>query len=543
MKMKKTICILLTLILTFSLAACGGSSGGGNAGNQGGSTGTEGSAGSSGSAGAAGSTGSAGAGSASPAAPAKPVEITVVLSTLPNGLDPISEDFPDTVAVCNLIYDRLVNFDENNSMIPGMARSWERVDELTYKFDVNLDYVFQNGDPLTMDDIVYSFLRIRDIPKQADTGALIESVTYEGNVLTLKLKERDNTLLTRVLMTCYIVDKAYIEANGDDAVYLHPIGTGPFVIADFIPGTATSVETWDGYPFEKPPISKITFLGIGETVSRYIAVETGQAQYTGLLTPFEMDLAEKDPNLVPYTRDTTTITGFVFNCQKPPFDNVNVRTAVAYAVDRDSICALKGGRSPARSFIFGGYSDRYVESAFMPGYDLEKAKAMLEAEGYNASHPLKIEVVTYQTSEPAGELFQSSMRSIGVEVNLTIVEFSVYLATEQNGNFDMLMTSLLNRGGSPLTDLDRVDNTMYGTRNVSYYSNDRAMEIVRAMRISDDPKELTALAVELNDIIAKEVPMVPLFHFTSYYAMNKKLGNISFNNGGSIDFRTLTYNE
>jgi len=522
---KKAICTLMVLLLMFGLASCGNSS-------------------DSGSSGSTGSTGSSGSGTPSgSASPSKPVEISVVLSTLPNGLDPISEDFPDTVAVCNLIYDRLVNFDENNSMMPGMATSWERVDELTYKFTVNLDYVFQNGDPLTMDDIVYSFLRIRDIPKQADTGALIESVTYEGNVLTLKLKERDNTLLTRVLMTCYIVNKSYIESNGDEAVYLHPIGTGPFAIAEFIPGTATSVQTWEGYPFAKPPIDKITFLGIGETASRYIALETGQAVYTGLLTPFEMDLAEKDPNLMPYTRDTTTITGFVFNCQRPPFDNINVRTAVAYAIDRNSICDLKGGRSPAKSFVFGGYSDRYVESAFMPEYDLEKAKAMLEAEGFNASNPLKIEVVTYQTSEPAGELFQSSMRSIGVEVNLTIVEFSVYLATEQNGEFDMLMTSLLNRGGSPLTDLDRVDNTMFGTRNVSYYSNDRVMEIVKLMRVVDDDRELTALAIELNDIIAKEVPYVALFHFTSYYAMSNKLSNISFINGGSIDFRTLKYND
>ena len=540
--MKKLFCMFMVLLLVFGLAACGGSAGDTGTGNAGGSTNSgsstdSGSTGGSTGSGTASGSGNAGGG----AAPAAPVEVTLVISTMPNGLDPISDDFPDTASVAYLIYDRLTEFDESNGLMPGIAKSWERIDDLTWQFDINLDYKFQNGDMLTMDDIVYSILRIKDIPKQADTGALIDSVTYEGTKLTLKLLALDTTLLTRVLATCIIVNKAYIESGGDDAIYLKPIGTGPYQLAEFIPGTTCAIEVWDGYPFAKPPIDKISFLGIGETASRYIAVETGQAISAGLLTPFEMDLAEKDPNLVPVKRDTTTITGFIFNCAKPPFDNINVRTAITYAVDRASICSLQGGRSPATSFVFGGYASRYVESPLMPGFDLEKAKAMLEAEGFNASNPLKIDVVTYQTAEPALELFQSSMRSIGVEVNPSIVEFNVYLATEQNGQFDMLLTSLLNRGGSPLTDLDRVDNTMFGTRNVSYYSNDRAMEIAQRMRVSTDEQELTALAVELNDILAREVPMVALFHYTGYSVLNKGVGNIEYVNGGSINWRVATY--
>ena len=109
-------------------------------------------------------------------------------------------------------------------------------------------------------------------------------------------------MLSRVLTTCVVVNKAYVEANGDDAVYMNPIGTGPYKITSFIPGTATAVEVWDGYPFAKPQIDKITFIGITETSARYIAVETGQAQFTGQLTPFEMGLAEADDNLATFSK-------------------------------------------------------------------------------------------------------------------------------------------------------------------------------------------------------------------------------------------------
>ena len=521
--MKKVVSILVILVMLFSLVACSGTTK---------TTGKE-DGGAAGTASAPDNSGSAGS--------SGPVEITVALSVLPNGLDPISEDFPDTLCVCYLIYDRLVNFDEYNNFLPGIAKSWEQVDSVTWKFDINLDYVFQNGEKLTMGDLEYSLLRIKDIPKQADTGALIDSVTSDGNTLTIKFTEENNTLLSRVLTTCVIVNKAYIEANGDDAVYMKPIGTGPYKVTEFVPGTATAVASWEGYPFKKPQIDKIKFIGIMETAGRYIAVETGQAQFTGQLTPYEVDMAKEKPNLATFSMAATTITGFIFNCQRAPFDNVNVRRAITYAVDRASICALQGGRIQAKSFLFGGYKDWYVESAKMPEFDINKAKDLLEAEGYSASKPLSIEVTTYQTSEPGLELFQSTMRSIGVEVTLNIVEFSVYLATEANGNFDMLFTSLLNRGGHPLTDLNNVDEGMFGTRNLSYYSNPRVMEIVRRMRVSNDTQELKNLTVEINDILAEDVPMVAVLQFTLICAMDKNLTGVFINADGLTSFRDAVY--
>ncbi len=207
-------------------------------------------------------------------------------------------------------------------------------------------------------------------------------------------------------------------------------------MAEFIPGTSVVIETWDGYPFKQPQINKITYTAIPEDANRYIAVETGQVQYAALVSSLEMGLAAENSELSTIKGSSLKFLVFIFNCQQAPFDNVNVRRALAYALDRDSFCALAGGRDPVSTPFFGGYDDLYSVSDNMPTYDLDKAKQLLEEEGYNSSNPLKFELV-YWFNEPGLELYQSALKSIGVDVTLKQVEFSVYLSKEGPGDFSV----------------------------------------------------------------------------------------------------------
>lgn len=472
----------------------------------------------------------------------EPAEITVVFYALPTGLCPITEDDSSNMSICYHIYDRLVTFDADNNMSAGIAKSWKQVDGLTWEFDIGLDnYVFQNGDKLTMDDLVYSIMRLKDIPKSADTGALINSASYSGNTLTLKFTEENNSLLTRVLTTAIIVNKAYMEANGDSAQFVNPIGTGPYKKTEFIPGASVVLETWDGYLLAKPQITKISCLGIGESANRYIAVETGQAQFTGMLTAYEIDLAEKNDNIYIIEKSSRRPSSICFNCEREPFSNVNVRIALTHAIDSEKICALEGGRPPVKSMLFSGWPDYYMDPAYMPEFDLAKAKEMLEAEGYNASNPLHLTISTYIPSDPGLELYQSSLKSIGVEVDLNIVEFMVYLELEGAGDFDMLWVMLLSRGGTPFSDLDRFDYNFVGTRDVSRYYNARVQEIVDEMRVCYDDAKIKALTQEINDILGQEVPMPAMFLSPVLCVADKKLNGVVVNGDMLLNFRFATY--
>lgn len=469
------------------------------------------------------------------------VEITVAFHLLPNGLEPLSEDSVQNFAIVYHVYDRLVTFDPlTNAWGPAVAKSWERVDDVTWKFEIDLRYKFQNGDQLTMDDVVYSLLRLRDIPKTADSGNLIQSVTYEGSTLTFVTVNAANTIPSRVLSTAVIVQKKYVENGGDDAIYLNPIGTGPYKVTEFTPGASATIEAWDGYPFDMPQITKINYIAIAENAARYIALETGQCQYAHFLTAYEIDLAEQNDSLATISVMSRRANCWCFNCEQPPFDNINVRRAIIYAFDRAAFCSLQGGRPPIVSMLFAGYDDLYVESANMPHFDLEIARQMLAAEGYDESNPLRFELFGYQ-ADPGHELFQSSLKSIGVEMSINMVEFSVFLAAEGSGGFDLINTTQINRGNHPLMDLDRYDINMLGMRDISRYYNPRVQELVEAMRTENDPARLRAMNIEINDILAQEVPMVGTMLQPIFAAVDKNLTGVVIDPGQIASFRGCTY--
>ena len=529
---RKLFAILLILALMLGLAACNTTSTDDSAGPGGASE-----PGSSSAPGSSTAPGSSGGGSGG-----DPVEITLAFNAIPNGLDPISEDLLVNMCISNDIYDRLLTRDSEMNLLPGVAKTWTQVDGMTWEFEIDMNLVFSNGEPVTMEDVVYSVTRLKDIPKSLDVGNVIESVTYEGNVMTVKFTEVNNILLARLVSYFILVNKAHVEAGGDDAIYLNPISTAPYKVTQFIPGTTVVLETWDGYAYDKPQIDKITYIAIPETATRYIAVETGQAHYAALVTALERDLAERDPNLSVIISPSFRSIHISFNNEFGPASNVNIRRALAHAIDRDSMCALLGGRPPVRSLLFGGYPDLYMDPPGQPDFDLDKARELLEAEGYGPGNPLQLELIYSPVVDPSIELYQSHLASIGVDVTLTQLEFSVYLDRENAGEFDLMFTSGTNRGGHPLTDLDRFDKNLIGSRNISRFSNDRAQELLERMRVTQDAQEMRTLSLELNTILGEEVPNVGIYLQPLMSVAAKGLEGVILRPDQQQSFRYCTYN-
>lgn len=471
-----------------------------------------------------------------------PVEFTVAFSSMPNGLDPVWEDSVENMSIAFSCYDKLVEFDmATNAWIPSVAKSWERIDDVTWNFEINLDYKFSNGDQLTMDDVVYSLMRLKDIPKTTDSGALIADLSYKDNILTFKAANNSNTTVTRVIAIAVMVNKKYIEANGDDAIFTHPVSTGPYKVTEFTPGASITIETWDGYPFEKPQVDKVNFIAIGDSAARYIALETGSIQYAWDLNAFDIELAGKNDKVKTESLPSRRGGVLVFNCERPPFDDVNVRRGMTYALDRIAFASLMGGRGTTDGMLFEGYPDLFYESSNIPGYDLDKARELLEGAGISPANPINVDLIGFM-SDPGLEMYQSVLKSLGVEMTITVQEISAYIANEGDGNFDMCWTIQGNRHYHPLTDLDRYDYDMLGTRDISRYYNPRVQELIGQMRVENDQQKLKAMSVELNDILAENVPMVFVIIHPIFDAMTKGLDGILVNANGETSFRNAVYN-
>jgi ABC-type transport system substrate-binding protein len=213
---------------------------------------------------------------------------------------------------------------------------------------------------------------------------------------------------------------------------------------------------------------------------------------------------------------------------------------MAYAFDKVSFNTLKGGRMEAKNAMFIGYDDFVRQSPNFPVYNVDKARELLEAEGYNASNPLRFTLTCNTESDPGLEMFQSTLKQLNVEFTFNIVEFSVYLAAEMSGEYEMAYTPQPNTGNHPLTDVDRFDVNVY-QRNCTRYYNQRVQELVEQFRFipTSDPK-LKQVADELSDIIAQEVPMIAIFIMEENCAMDKNLSGVELSNR-VINFRNATY--
>ena len=502
--MKRAILILLVIVMLFSVAACGG----GKSDSK------------------------------------DKVEITVANNRLPNSLDPLTEDAAHSYSITHQIYDRLVSFGlQDNAWQPAVAKSWKQVDDTTWTFDINLDYKFQNGKQLTMDDVMYSFERLKDVPKQADAAASIADISYEGTTLTIKFTDASLTSPSRLLANVVIINKEYVENGGDDAIYINPIGTGPYKKTEFTPGATATIETWDGYPFEKPQIDIIHFRAIEESSTRYVALETGEVQFIGFINATEYDLAKENPDLDVGNANSRRCWSLVFNCETGPFvDNVNLRKGICYAIDRDSWIQLAGGQRVAQtSMLFNGYPDLYAESDKVPGYDLDKAKELLEGEGINPNNRLAVNLICVE-GDPGLDMLAATLYQLGVDLNINILEHSVYLQKEGAGEFDMAFIPQANRANHPLNDLDRFDSRLIGTRDLARYTNPKCDELIDKMRVESDSSKIKEMAKELNDIVAEDCPWPALYLSPMLFAFAKGLSGVTVDGFQTQNYRNATYN-
>jgi len=253
-----------------------------------------------------------------------------------------------------------------------------------------------------------------------------------------------------------------------------------------------------------------------------------------------MNTAETNPDLATMIVPSSNITTFVCNTTREPFDNVDVRRGLAYAFDRVSFAEMQDYREICKGPLFAGW-DLYYESANMPDYDLDKARELLEGAGISKDNPLTIDM-WIPLGESGLELYQSTLRDLGIELVVNAPEFTVYLEHETSGDFDMLYTVNWNTGGTPLSDLERFDKNYIGTRNASAYDNAEAQSLIEQMRTTfDDDAKLKDLSVQLVDLVSQDCVQYPCFYETQLAAMDKNLVGVTQSSDAIYSFRNAEY--
>ncbi|HNT02974.1 MAG TPA: glutathione ABC transporter substrate-binding protein [Bacillota bacterium] len=461
-------------------------------------------------------------------------------------MDPHFANNTPTGNVSFQVHENLTAFDDPKTMKPvgKLAKDWKiSEDGLTWTFNLREGITFHDGAPFNAEAVKKNFDRILN----PDLGAPRRSNFKMIDRLEV-VDEYTVNIITNVpyaalpqLLTCYnasILSPKATEEYGDQ-YSAHASGTGPFKLGEWIPGESMTLDRNDNYWGEKPSLEKLVFKIIPEDASRVMAVQTGEVDYISNVPPFEIENLKSSGDVTVEMHEgfRTIYLGMVIN--RPPFDNIKVRQALNYAIDRDAIINdfLEGSATyaigPEATSIPGASSDLFKYT-----YDPEKAKALLAEAGYPDGFEIRFVSPhgRYIMDRQIAEAIQAQLSKVGIKANLQILDFSLLLNMLPTGKDAELM---LMGKGSPASDPD-FDLTNYfttdGTNNWYFISDPKIDELTDKQRATMDLNERYEVLQELQEKVQEELPWASLHYERQIVALGKGVAGVTVWPYEYIDF-------
>lgn len=359
-------------------------------------------------------------------------------------------------AIMSLVEEGMLAFGDDLSLQPATAESWEAVDPVTYVFTLRDGVTFHDGSPLTPEDVVFTFewnMNPDNASQLAAFYASVANVEATGdNEVTVTLSKPDAQFAYSMAhMAGFIMNKAQLESAGENfgTPDVLPIGTGPYKLVEFVPDDHITLDRYDGYWGEQGPAKRIVIESIPDSQTRLLAMQNGDIDGTFDVPISEVDQWEGLDGVTVITAPSNGVYQLILDEETPPFDDIHVRKAIAYSIDREGIvqAVLNGKGSPALAInppgIWGGVLDEASVNAFyetIPTYafDLDAARAELA----QSSAPDGFEfLLRVPSNDPVAIntflAISETLSQIGVTMNVEQVDpgewLDVYFAHEDLG--------------------------------------------------------------------------------------------------------------
>ena len=480
-------------------------------------------------------------------------------------LDPaFAYDFTTNLVVLQ-ITQGLVAFDQNNEIVPVLAKSWEAVDDTTYVYEIRDDVTFSDGTPMTMDDVIFSIERIMN----PDTGSYlqwtttkIDSIEQTGDwELTVHLTEPYSQFKYVFATTAgHVISKAYYEAHADNFGTAEGgiMGTGAYVYDSWTSGQEIVLKKNENYwnKEKTPAIDTIVYKVIPEDTSRVTALQTGDVDFTAATPQDMLDTLYADDNLDIQTIETKGVTLIAFNTQRAPMNDVNVRKAIASAINLEDIQAnvIKDAGEAATCMpnskvlytIEPEKWEDYVANADYCKYDLEKAKEYMAQSDYPDGLEINMIISDNSLRYSIALAIQEALKEINITLNLVQVsgdEHTAYQSGEildENGDRDYDM--ILCGWEADYPDISGNIEPLYasynageGGFNAAVFKNDQVDEYINTQATSLNDEERNDAMFKLMDIVNAEQPYYNIFYPTKQFTMNKKFTGLTINDSWNMN--------
>lgn len=416
-----------------------------------------------------------------------------------------------------LIYSRLVEADENMQIHPGLAESWQQLDDRTMQFKLRKGIKFHNGDDFTAEDVKFSFERMMNSPRIAFVLPPIERIDivddYTVNIVT---KTPFGPLLAHLSHPALgMVSKKFLTEN-PEALKEKPIGTGSYKFKEWIYGDKLVLEkNEDFYDKNERGLKYIVFKNVVEASNRAIGLETGEIDIATPISSVDEENIKNNPKLQLLTKPSISYTYIGMNMTKAPLNDIRVRKAINYAIDKQAIIDVilngngKIATSPIAPGVFG-----FTDKTKNYEYNVEKAKELMKEAGYENGFTTSILVFSGEANTQTAEIVQAYLKEIGIDLKIEIVEVSAYWDMTERGVHNLFLGSW----GVVTGDADYGLYAMYhssakgGAGNRDFYENEKVDELLDKAKTEIDPETRKKLYEEAQILIVNDAPDVMLYN-------------------------------
>ena len=455
------------------------------------------------------------------------------------------------------MFNRLVEFEYGTTNIrPGLAESWDVSGDgktVTFKLRNGVKFHqrkdFRPSRNFNADDVVFSFNRQLDKTHPyhgvsnseykyfgyTGMSAYLESVSkIDEYTVQFKLSSANATFMSALAMDfASIASAEYADAMMDagtpEQFDKTPIGTGPFIMAQYKKDSLIRYVAHNAYWEGKSPLDRLVFSITPDPSVRYAKLQKGECHMMAYPNPSDVDAMKADPDLNVLSANGLNVGYLAFNTEKPPFDDVLVRQAMNIATDKNSILeTIYNGQAviaknpiPPSLWV---YNDNVVDYE----YNVEMAKDLLAEAGYPDGFETDIWAMPVSrpynpNAQRMAELIQADWAKVGVKANIVSYEWGEYLTRTGNREHDVAML-----GWS--ADIPDPDNFMFvlmscdaATGNIAGWCNEEFDSLLLKAQVSTSIEERTALYEEAQVIAKEEAPWVTLAHTVVFEPVRKEV--------------------
>ena len=508
-----------------------------------------------------------------------PGTVVVILESSPNNLDPRQGTDAQSERVGPLIFDALVRKDEHYNLQPWLATSWEQPDALTWVFHLRDGVRFQDGRPLEAEDVVWTIESLIEpklagliSAKSGNFGTVDRAEAPDRLTVVVHMKRPDAGLLFNMSDGLFGV----VPRGAGSDFGLHPVGSGPYRFVSQVQDKEVVLERFAGCWSQRPevqhtlsqgtrkdgppdssssdssPIRRIQFNVVPDTITSALELQKGSADAaSNVLTPDMVYALRGSPGLETANGTGSNVWYLNFNVRDAALHDKRVRQAVALAMDRQAImdAIWRGNARLADTLLPPGHWARAndAELAQYP-HNPARAAALLEEAGFGAGRDgvrlrLTLKISTDETTRMLAAALQQQMREAGIALNIRSAEFGTFYSDVTKGAFQMYALKWVGSNEDP--DIFRY---MYSSgsfppkgANRGHYVNARVDALLAKAAAETGPAaevqaRRRAEYVEVQKILAEEMPSVPLWYPDNEVVHTPRLRNVVSQGDGNFDF-------